>query len=96
MYDSGDPVKFVLDRNLKDAPGAEFYYNSGLTILLGEIVRHLSGLSIDDFSGQYLFSTLGITNYHWDKFANGRIRIFGLRIQRARFLKFKNVLVLAG
>lgn len=77
MYDSGDPIKFVLDRNQKEVPGDEFYYNSGLTILLGEIVKQLSGLPIDDFSGQYLFSPLGITDYHWDKFEDGRIQTDG-------------------
>ena len=60
MYDSGDPITFVLDRDQKEVPGDKFYYNIGLTILLGEIVEQLSGLPIDDFSGQYLFSPLGI------------------------------------
>jgi CubicO group peptidase (beta-lactamase class C family) len=77
IYDSDDPIRFVLDRNLKETPGAKFYYNSGLTILLGEIVKHFSGLSIDDFAGKYLFSPLGITDFQWDKFADGRIQTDG-------------------
>ena len=39
MYASSDPVEFVLNRNLSDIPGQKFNYNSGLTILLGEMVR---------------------------------------------------------
>jgi CubicO group peptidase (beta-lactamase class C family) len=77
MYDSADPIEFVLERNLIEVPGKEFYYNSGLTILLGEIVKNISGLYIDEFSGKYLFKPLGIYDYHWDKFANGAIQTDG-------------------
>jgi len=77
MYDSGDPIGFVLDRDLSEAPGEKFYYNSGLTILLGGIVNNTSGQYIDDFAGQYLFAPMGITDYHWDKFADGNIQTDG-------------------
>jgi len=77
MYASGDPVKFVLNRDLIGTPGEKFYYNSGLTILLGEIVKNTSGLSIDEFAGKYLFTPLGISEYHWDKFPDGTIQTDG-------------------
>jgi CubicO group peptidase (beta-lactamase class C family) len=77
MYDSGNPIEFVLDRNLIEVPGEKFYYNSGLTILLGEIVKNVSGLYIDEFSGKYLFTPLGISDYHWDKFSDGTIQTDG-------------------
>ena len=96
MYNSDDPIRFVLDRNLKETPGAKFYYNSGLTILLGEIVKHLSGLSIDDFAGKYLFSPLGINEYQWDKFADGRIQTDGGLSLRPRDMAKIGQLVLNG
>jgi CubicO group peptidase (beta-lactamase class C family) len=77
MYDSEDPIEFVLDRNVIAAPGEQFYYNSGLTILLGVIVKNTSGLYIDKFAGQYLFAPLGISDYHWDKFPDGNIQTDG-------------------
>lgn len=77
MYDSGNPIAFVLDRDVIEAPGEKFNYNSGLTILLGGIVKNTSGQYIDDFAGQYLFSPLGISEYHWDKFWNGHIQTDG-------------------
>ena len=46
-------------------PGTAFEYNSGNTLILGEIVRKTSGLSLDDFAEEYLFSPLGITSYQW-------------------------------
>lgn len=77
MYDSGNPIGFVLDRDVSEAPGKKFNYNSGLTILLGGIVKNTSGLYIDDFAGQYLFSAIGISDYHWDKFPDGNIQTDG-------------------
>jgi CubicO group peptidase (beta-lactamase class C family) len=77
LYESSDPIKFVLERKLSETPGEKFYYNSGLTILLGEIIENTTRQSIDVFSGRYLFSRLGIEDYHWDKFPDGRIQTDG-------------------
>ncbi len=77
MYASNDPIEFVLNRNLSDIPGQKYNYNSGLTILLGEIVRHESGMYIDEFSGKFLFAPLGISNYAWDRFPDGTIQTDG-------------------
>jgi CubicO group peptidase (beta-lactamase class C family) len=77
MYASGNPIQFVLQRELIETPGEKFYYNSGLTILLGGIVRNTSGLYIDEFAEQYLFTPLGISDYHWDKFSDGNIQTDG-------------------
>lgn len=77
MYASDDPIEFVLNRHLSDVPGQKYNYNSGLTILLGEIVRHESGMNIDEFSGKFLFAPLGISNYTWDRFPDGTIQTDG-------------------
>ena len=77
MYASGDPIGFVLQRNMINAPGEKFYYNSGLTILLGGIVKNTTGLTIDKFAEQYLFNPLGISDYRWDKFPDGHIQTDG-------------------
>jgi CubicO group peptidase (beta-lactamase class C family) len=77
MYASNDPVEFILNRNLSDLPGRQFNYNSGLTILLGEMVRIKTGMDIDEFTGKYLFAPLGISDYHWDRFADGTIQTDG-------------------
>jgi CubicO group peptidase (beta-lactamase class C family) len=77
MYASSDPIEFVLNRKLSDIPGQKFNYNSGLTILLGEIVRNRSGMYIDEFCGKFLFAPLGISDYSWDKFPDGTIQTDG-------------------
>jgi CubicO group peptidase (beta-lactamase class C family) len=96
MYDSGDPIGFVLDRNVIEAPGEKFYYNSGLTILLGGIVKNTTGLYIDEFAGQYLFSPMGISDYHWDKFPDGNVQTDGGLHLRPRDMAKIGYMILKG
>lgn len=60
-----DPIRFVLEKDVLVPPGTEFEYNSGVTMLLGEIVKRTSGMSLTTFAENYLFSPLGITSYKW-------------------------------
>jgi len=67
-----NPVTFILDRPLVSGPGTRFNYSGGNMILLGEIIRHASGMNIDDFSAHYLFEPLGIDSQYWRlRFENG-------------------------
>lgn len=61
----GDLLRFVLERPMVAAPGTLFTYNGGLTNVLGEAIRRVSGLRLDDFSEAYLFGPLGVTDLSW-------------------------------
>lgn len=65
MFLHEDPLRFVLERELEWAPGSWMEYHSGSTVLLGEIVRRVSGLGLEAFAFQYLFQSLGITEAIW-------------------------------
>ncbi|NJD20014.1 MAG: beta-lactamase family protein [Gemmatimonadetes bacterium] len=65
MFLHEDPVRFVLDRPLAHAPGSRMDYHSGSTVLLGEIVRRVSGMDLHAFAEQWLFGPLGITGTKW-------------------------------
>jgi len=73
MYVAADPVRFILDRKVASPPGKEWAYNSGLTILLGEVVRKISGDYIDKFAEANLFEPLGINRYFWHRHADGTV-----------------------
>lgn len=60
-----DFFRYVLEKPVAAAPGAKFVYNSGISLLLGEIVCRASGSKADKFAERYLFSPLGISNYAW-------------------------------
>ncbi|MBW1811695.1 MAG: serine hydrolase, partial [Deltaproteobacteria bacterium] len=61
-----DPLQHVLGKDLAGGPGTSFSYNSGNTILLGEIVKRATGLALDVFCVDHLFIPLGIYDYEWN------------------------------
>lgn len=60
-----NPLQFILDRDVVDAPGSVFHYNSGITVLLGEIIRRATGQHMRKFAKDNLFTPLGIDNFIW-------------------------------
>jgi len=66
LFMVADPIAYVLAKPVVDEPGTRWYYNGGGTNVLGEVIRKASGMRMDEFAEQYLFSPLGITDYEWD------------------------------
>jgi CubicO group peptidase (beta-lactamase class C family) len=64
-YDLPDLVDFTLDLPVVYDPGSHYSYCSDSTILLGALLRRATGMSIHQFSSQYLFAPLGITRFGW-------------------------------
>jgi CubicO group peptidase (beta-lactamase class C family) len=60
-----DPVALVLSHALRDKPGDVWYYNGGLTQVLGGVVRQITGKPLDVYAKEVLFAPLGITQYEW-------------------------------
>ncbi|HEV8485515.1 MAG TPA: serine hydrolase [Blastocatellia bacterium] len=60
-----DWLRFVLNWQMREMPGTRFEYNSGGVILLGGIIRSVTGRAVDSFAEQYLFSPLGIKGARW-------------------------------
>ncbi len=82
MTRSDNWIKFVLERKAVDTPGKNFVYSNGLTMLLGEILRHSTGLYADKFAEKYLFDPLGISDFSWQKLPDGTIiTAWGLKLK---------------
>lgn len=62
---SEDPVGHLLATPIEAAPGEQFRYSSGITDLLGEVVRRRSGMTVQEFAARRLFAPLGITHFEW-------------------------------
>ncbi len=77
MERSDSWIEYILDRETKESPGKTFTYNSGLSILLGEIIRKSTGMYADKFAEKYLFGPLGISEYVWYRHADGTIQTGG-------------------
>jgi CubicO group peptidase (beta-lactamase class C family) len=65
MNNSIDWIAYIMNRKMAKTPGEKFNYTSGLSILLGGIIKNASGLYADYFAEKYLFEPLGITDYKW-------------------------------
>tara|TARA_R110002072_G_scaffold10569_38_gene49287 strand:+ start:1515 stop:2666 length:1152 start_codon:yes stop_codon:yes gene_type:complete len=65
LEDSDAWIQFIIDQPMREEPGTRFDYNSGVSVLLGKIVREATGRRIDDYAREKLFEPLGITDFHW-------------------------------
>ncbi|WP_247829410.1 serine hydrolase [Bradyrhizobium sp. 200] len=71
MERSPDWIKFILDRQMSNAPGDIFNYNSGNPHLLSAILTRLTGLSASDYAKARLFGPLGISTWNWRRDPQG-------------------------
>lgn len=79
-------IQYVLSKPTDTLPGTRFEYNSGASVLLGKIVRMITGKRIDQWAEEKLFGPLGIKNYYWKKTPDGEIDTEGGLYLRAEDL----------
>ena len=73
INNSDNPMKFLFERKLIHKPGAEFYYNGGLSLSISYLIEKYTKMSVDKFAEKYLFKPLEISNYRWTKVENGLV-----------------------
>lgn len=71
MNATGDWIGYVLDRERAGEPGQSASYTSGLSILLGGLIKNATGQYVDEFADDTLFRQLGVAGYHWLGAADG-------------------------
>jgi len=71
MWSGEDIVELVLGKPVVAEPGEEFLYSNGISTVLGAIVERASHMDVAEFSDKYLFTPLGIEDYHWRKYPDG-------------------------
>ena len=77
-----DPFRYVLSKPIAAPPDTVWNYNGGGTDLLGNIIERVSGKSLEAFAREALFAPLGITDWEWMKYRNGKIAAAaGLRLR---------------
>lgn len=73
LESSDNWIEYVLSKPMDTIPGTKFVYNGGGTVLLGKIIRTITGKRIDDWAEEKLFEPLGITDYYWKETPDGEI-----------------------
>lgn len=71
LFNSDDPLAYVLSRPLLYPPGTQFHYNSGGTTILGAVIQKCSGKSLLDFGNEYLFDPLNMQGGLWQRLSSG-------------------------
>jgi len=87
MNRSSDPAKFVLSQPLIHAPGKVWNYNGGTTEILARIIEKSTGRNVHEFSKEFLFAPLGISNSYWSGYKTPAAAS-GLRLTSRDALKF--------
>jgi hypothetical protein len=77
MEASPDAVKFVLNRPVVREPGKQFQYCACNSMLLSAILEEATGMTAAEFGKLYLFEPLGISQYHWNSYADGHTHTDG-------------------
>ncbi|WP_342735279.1 serine hydrolase [Bradyrhizobium sp. B117] len=77
-----DPIGYVLAKPVAEPPDALWTYNGGGTELLGNILERVSGKPLEAFAREMLFQPLGISDFEWKAYKNGKIAAAaGLRLR---------------
>lgn len=69
----GDWIRNFLEQPIENKPGTVFFYNSAGTTLLGEIIRRVTGMGLEDYLEKRLFQKMDMDLEHiqWMKLPDG-------------------------
>lgn len=64
-------LAFTFNQAIKSAPGIRFQYSGGAVDMVAKVISRASGLSIEEYAQQALFTPLGIENVSWVQHEGG-------------------------
>jgi len=97
IWRNPNPIRYILEKELYATPGTVFDYENCNTNLLGDIVHQASGVRLDYFVENYLFSKLGITDYKWHYLQNNVVFCSGeIRLRPRDMAKFGQLFLNRG
>jgi CubicO group peptidase (beta-lactamase class C family) len=71
LFITGNPISFILNKDLETIPGTAFHYNSGYPNVLADIIRKTTSDNISTFANNNLFTPLQIDDYFWERIGGG-------------------------
>ena len=66
LYSSENWIQDIFNLPMREESGLVFYYNSGVSHILSELIRRATGMTTLKFAQQRLFSRLGIGHHSWE------------------------------
>jgi CubicO group peptidase (beta-lactamase class C family) len=87
VYKCSDQVACVLEEPLKHEPGTHFTYSGGNFLVLAQIVKHATGMEMDEYAGLHLYEPMGISELPlWVRYDSGMIDAAGGSLHTSREL----------
>ena len=71
MEKAPDRYRFVLEQPIREAPGESWIYSGGAVALLGKLIEDGTGMRLDAYAEEKLFTPLSIGTYEWIAGADG-------------------------
>jgi CubicO group peptidase (beta-lactamase class C family) len=97
MFNSADPIRYALSKELYTYPGTVFDYCNANTNILGEVVTRATGQRLDLFAQLNLFDPLGIVHLEWQMLPNDVVFASGdLRLRPRDMAKFGELFLKMG
>ncbi len=94
---SRDWTQYVIEREMAAEPGTQFTYNSGVTMLLGEILQQATGQTVEEYTKGHLFEPLEITQWRWQRTPTGESNTgWGLFLRPVDMVKFGQLYLQEG
>jgi len=92
-----DPSRYALQQAVVAPPGRVFNYSSGLTELIGAVLKKATGKPVDELARAWLFAPLGITDVEWARDAKGDpLASAGLRLRPRDLAKIGQLVLQHG
>ncbi|MBX7125050.1 MAG: beta-lactamase family protein [Cyclobacteriaceae bacterium] len=66
-------VPYVLAQPMELQPGTYWEYNSGASMLIGQIITEATGRKVDEWTNEKLFKPIGINKYQWKTTPAGEV-----------------------
>ena len=85
---STNMVKYSLDRDVLRSPETSFSYSNEDSMLLGEIIKNATGLSVQDYADKKLFDILDVKDKWWTDQAGNTVTYASLDMTPRDFAKF--------
>jgi CubicO group peptidase (beta-lactamase class C family) len=66
IEEPADSIAFTLGQPLAFKPGTKFHYSDANPHIMAAVLQEATGMALEDYAFEKLFSPLGITDYVWE------------------------------
>lgn len=71
MHSVTSSVDYILDQELRWAPGTHYMYNDGSPQLISAVMQNATGQTLAAYTKTKLFDRIGFSSYTWEQYSDG-------------------------